>query len=187
MGIELTHRVTSMENWEKKEGKVNLKCVFNPPLVGTFHTVHPAEQLDVWDQEQVHELGMSSWGGPPVPSCIQRGLALLPAAPWWDQSVLRDDLLSPILGDSGNLHTPIPAAKDGPSHHLDPISRPGNLGTPSPLGLPHHDPGVAPRTARNPWSWVWAAPSSPGDISGELCAALDTLAAESLLPGAHRG
>lgn len=28
------HRVTSMENWEKKEGKVNLKCVFNPPLVG---------------------------------------------------------------------------------------------------------------------------------------------------------
>lgn len=34
VGIGLMRRVTSMENWEKKEGKVDLKCVFNPPFDG---------------------------------------------------------------------------------------------------------------------------------------------------------
>lgn len=71
--------------------------------MGTFHTVHPAEKVDVWDQEQVRELGMSSWGEPAVPSCIQGRLAVLPAALWWDQLVPWGDFVPPILGDSGNL------------------------------------------------------------------------------------
>lgn len=31
VGIGLVHGVTDMENWEKKEGKIHLKCLLNKP------------------------------------------------------------------------------------------------------------------------------------------------------------
>lgn len=83
-----------MENWEKKEGKVNLKRVFNPPFDGHIPHGTSCRKDGCLGQEQAHELGMASG----------------------------EDLLSPhvhlgtLWESPGRLccHTPISAAKDEP-------------------------------------------------------------------------
>lgn len=50
------HRVTSTDNREKKEGKVNLKCLFKPPFGGHVPHGTSCREVDIWEQEQAHEL-----------------------------------------------------------------------------------------------------------------------------------
>lgn len=109
-----------MENWEKKEGKVNLKRVFNPPFDGHIPHGTSCRRSECLGQEQAHEMGMIFWGGSALPSCTS-----------WD--------IGNLLGDSAATHRSLQPRM---SHHLDPISQPVNLGAPSPLELLHHSPGV---------------------------------------------
>lgn len=106
------HRVTNMENWEKKRGKVSFEVSFEqiPRArgMGTFHVVRSAEWFDAWGcesqqvlakclsgtREQVHGLGSAVLGEDllsPPGSRWTRGLAPLVAAPCCDQSVLWED------------------------------------------------------------------------------------------------
>lgn len=65
-------RVTNVENWDKKDRELHLPVFWTSPAsMGTFHTVHFAEQLDAREckdqrlptkhlggsREQVHGLG----------------------------------------------------------------------------------------------------------------------------------
>lgn len=69
-------------------------------------------------------------------------------------------LSHPTLGHSGNL-VGDSAAKDVPSHHLNPVSHPVDLGAPSPLGLLHHGPSVTLISVSLPGAdfgqpqWLW--------------------------------
>lgn len=82
---------------------------------------------------------MSSWRGPAVSSCIQGGLALSPAAPWWDQSVLWDDFVSPTLGNSGNLVGDSDVTQQSLQGRMDRSTTFTQFHTPLILELPHHN------------------------------------------------